>query len=264
MNIFTKKVLEAAGPVDGAAPPRQLTPLEETRKSRIEQRTKLRSMSIAYMGLGLLFPTAAISYRFMSADASKFMIILLSAYGILFFIMGFAQRSRMGDLNDEIQSLDFQIDIQDDGVERREMRAERILRINDLQLRRYYDLNLRQNLWVFMLGILCMLLGVGLVGASLFLVLTKAAGVEAQIITAALGAVGGLLTNYVAVIYLKMNSAVTDNLTRFHGRLMESQQLYLCNLLASRIADDKLRWDTLSKLSLRLVQTDAEADAAVK
>jgi hypothetical protein len=64
--------------------------------------------------------------------------------------------------------LDFQIDLQQFQVSNIESRAEKILRINDFQLRRYYDLNLCQNFWVFSLGIFCILLGVAVIAASLY------------------------------------------------------------------------------------------------
>jgi hypothetical protein len=124
-------------------------------------------------------------------------------------------------------------------------------------LRRYYDLNLRQNSWVFGLGIFCILLGAFIIGATLFLVIGVATNIETKIITAALGAVGSILSNFVAAIYLKMNASATQNLTSFHSRLVETQKLLLGNLLASRIEDDTKRWDTLSQLSLHLIDKNA-------
>jgi hypothetical protein len=52
---------------------------------------------------------------------------------------------------------------------------------------------------------------------------------RAKITTAALGAVGALLTNYVAAIYLKMNAAASENLASFHAKLAETHQLMLGN-----------------------------------
>lgn len=91
------------------------------------------------------------------------------------------------------------------------------------------------------------------IGTTLFLVIRVSGSLETQIITAALGAIGAILSNFVAVIYLRMNTAVTENLTAFHSRLVETQKLLLGNLLASRIEDNQKRWETLSALSLRLM-----------
>jgi hypothetical protein len=63
--------------------------------------------------------------------------------------------------------------------------------------RRYYDLNLSQNFWVFGLGVLCIALGLSIVVFSLYLVLKVAHDTQSQIIVASLGAVGSILANYV-------------------------------------------------------------------
>ena len=70
---------------------------------------------------------------------------------------------RAKNLTDEIQDLDFEIDLKRYKTDDRETRAEKLLRINTTQLRRYYELNLQQNQWMFGLGIGCILLGVVLI-----------------------------------------------------------------------------------------------------
>ena len=162
-------------------------------------------------------------------------------------------RLRLRQIENDLQELDFQIDLQQFDVSMQERRAEKILRINDFQLRRYYDLNLMQNSWVFGLGVFCILLGVAVIGITLFLVIKVADSFETRLITASLGSIGAILSNFVAVIYLKMNASATENLASFHSRLVETQKLLFGNLLASRIEDDEKRWATLSQLSVRLM-----------
>jgi hypothetical protein len=165
-------------------------------------------------------------------------------------------RQRARQLDNEVQELDFQIDLQQFEESKREARAEKLLWINDLQLRRYYDLNINQNSWVFALGISCIALGIAVVGTTLFLVLDVAQSPQTQIITAVLGSIGAVLSNFVAVIYLKMNAGATENLKVFHSRLVETHQFLLGNLLASRIENDEKRWEALSQLSLRLMEKE--------
>jgi len=138
-------------------------------------------------------------------------------------------------------------------VGREESRAEKILRINQLQLRRYYDMNLSQNFWVFSLGVFCILLGVSVIALSLYLVLGAGLATDTKIIVASLGGVGSILANFVAAIYLRMNTSASQNLAAFHSRLAETNQLLLANLLASRIQNDEQRWRTLAELARGLV-----------
>ena len=179
-------------------------------------------------------------------------------YGFLPIAVTPPLRLRLRQVENDIQEVDFRIDLQQFEVNKRETRAEQLLRLNDFQLRRYYDLNISQNSWVFGLGVFCIILGILIIGATLFLVVRVAQSLETQIITAALGSIGAILTNFIAAIYLKMNSAATENLTSFHSRLVETHQLLLGNLLASRIDNDEKRWETLSQLSLRLMQKDKD------
>ena len=159
---------------------------------------------------------------------------------------------RVRDFDADIQELDFQIDLQQFVVSPMESRAEKILHINDFQLRRYYDLNLSQNFWVFSLGVLCIVLGVGVIAATLYLVLRVASTLQAQVVTAILGGTGALFTNVIAAIYLRMNTSAADNLAAFHTKLVETNRLLLANLLASRVEDATRRDATLAALAVGL------------
>jgi len=113
---------------------------------------------------------------------------------------------------------------------------------------------------VFGLGIVCLALGTLIIAITLHLVL-QPGDKDARIITAVLGAVGAFLTNFVAVIYLKINASATETLAAFHSRLVETHQALFGNLLASRIEDDGRRWDTLEGLALHgaeLTKTDGQ------
>ena len=92
------------------------------------------------------------------------------------------------------------------------------------------------------------------IGVALHIIINVAKTIQVQIITGVLGAIGAILTNYIAAIYLKMNTTAAENLTGFHTRLVETHQILLGSLLASRIDDDAKRWETLSQLSQKLMQ----------
>lgn len=173
---------------------------------------------------------------------------IAAGLAVLLFI-----RTDLRDVKADIQEIEVRIDLSDHPVSPSETHAEKLLRLNDAQLRRYYDLNLSQNRWVFGLGIVCIALGTFIIAITLYLVL-RLEDKEARIITAVLGAVGAFLTNFVAAIYLKINASATDTLAAFHSRLVETHQALFGNLLASRIEDDDRRWDTLEGLALHVAE----------
>src|SRR5262249_36903038 len=142
-------------------------------------------------------------------------------------------------------------------------RAEKLLRINQYQLKRYYDQNLNQGLWIFMLGILAIFIGVGVIVYTLYLLKTASAERwQDKAVLGVVGAIGSLLTNYVAAIYLKMHSEATTSLVTFHSKLVGTNQLFLANLLSAMITDENKRFDTLSKLSLAIAHGNTEPDTS--
>jgi hypothetical protein len=174
---------------------------------------------------------------------------LIVAYAITPLLVAPLARARLRDVEADIQEIDFRIDLQQFEVSLGEQRAEKVLRIHEFQLRRYYDMNLSHNFWVFSLGVVCILLGMVVTVIAVYLILKVAATTETKIIVAILGGTASILTNFVAVIYLRMNAAAASNLAAFHGRLVETHQLLLANLLASRIENDEQRWQTLALLA---------------
>lgn len=160
-------------------------------------------------------------------------------------------RSQLTGFEADVQEIDFEIELQQFEVLSRERRAEKLIRINNRQLRRYHETNLSQNLWVFALGVGCILAGVGIVAAALHLV-RIGENWESNVLVAALGAIGSIMVHYVAALFLRMHAGASENLTLFHDRLVETHQLLMGNLLASRIEDNDKRWETLSKLALEV------------
>ena len=174
------------------------------------------------------------------------------AYEIAPIITFLYFRTKIRRVEEEIQDLEFKIELWRYKATLQESRAEKLLQINDVQLRRYYNLNLNQNTRIFYLGIFCILIGILIIFVTLFLLLEVASETETKIVAGAVGAVGSLLVNYVAAIYLKIYAEASSNLSSFHSRLVETNQMWLANLLASRIEHKAERWKTISKLAINV------------
>jgi hypothetical protein len=103
---------------------------------------------------------------------------------------------------------------------------------------------------------MCIVLGIAVIGVTLYLLLfvVDQAKTDTKIITAALGAVGSILTNVVAAVYLRMNAAATSTLATFHARLVETHQALFGSVLASRIENEEKRSATLAALALEVTK----------
>ena len=235
----------------------------EEKKNYLEDRTfelkarRRKVQSAFYIAAFLSLTLMIIAPVFVwSSEINSRVAPLIIAYIILPVGMLPILRGRIRDIEQELREIEFEIDLQQFERTQIETKAEKTLRLNDAHLQRYYSLNLSQNTWIFVVGIGCMLLGVSLVGATLYLVINYAENLDSKIITAVLGGVGTILTSYVAAIFLKMHASATQHLGGFHSRLVDTHQILLASVVASRISDEGLREKTLSELSLRVAGKD--------
>jgi Flp pilus assembly protein TadB len=244
--------------------------LQERRAALQHQSSKVQSVKLSTLIGGSA--CVALACFFGIYYSIRLIPALLGVYGLALLILALGARGTMRRLEVGEEEIDYKIDLQRYRVSVPEARAEKILRLNDFQLRRYYESTLRQNAFVFWLGIFCIILGVAISAFALYLVAGPAAvtvageaGLGEKIVTAVLGAVSALLTNYVATIYLKMHAEAAKNLVTLHSRLVDTHRSLFGNLVASRITDEKLRWDTLAKIALTVSKfSDATtAEAAI-
>lgn len=232
---------------------------EEGKKDYLEERVfelkarRRKVQSVFYISIFLSLTLIVIAPVFVwTSEINSRIAPLIIAYIIIPIGMLPIMRGRIRDIDQEIRELEFEIDLRQFERSQIETKAEKTLRLNDAQLQRYYSLNLSQNTWVFVVGIGCMLLGLTLVVITLYLVINHAENLDSKIIIATLGGVGTFLTSYVAAIFLKMHASATQHLGGFHSRLVDTHQILLASVVASRISDEALREKTLSELSLKV------------
>lgn len=188
--------------------------------------------------------------------------IALPVYALVTLWAVMVSRARTQGIKEELQEIKFEEELLRSEATPEESRAEELLRTHQYQLRRYYDLNLSQNFWVFAVGIFCIFLGVVVVSFTIYLIqLSPNTDWREKLILGLVGAIGSLMTNYVAVIYLKMHSSITGSMTSFHSALASTYKLFLANLLVSRIDDSDERWKALAKLSLAVAEVDVSSPA---
>lgn len=229
----------------------QLEAWKERKANLTERRRKVQLIHSIMIGFAIIMVVLVPIVLWQASIESRLMPILVAYMAIPFAMLPYT-RGRLRTIEQDLQAIEFDIDLLQFDVNPRETRAEKVIRLNNLQLQRYYDLNLSQNIWVFGLGVFCILLGLGVIAVTLYLVLNVANSLDSKIITGVVGSIGSLLSSYIAAIYLKMHSAATSHLGEFHSRLVETHQHLLGNLLASRIEDDNKRWETLSQIAINM------------
>jgi hypothetical protein len=134
--------------------------------------------------------------------------------------------SRERGIREQIEAIEFEDDLLRFAPNARENRAEKLLRIQEVHLRRFYSLNLTQNWWAFGAGLFCILLGTSIIGFTLYLLShappvdqADPTGKDGKTIIGVLGAVSGILSSFVGAIFLSMFRSISGTLERFHTRL---------------------------------------------
>lgn len=241
--------------MDTAASPAQTS--QQTRleadlwelKRRYRSRNRWNRLSLV---VGIFFlGTSPLLYPLFDADAWIF-VLASALYGLAFVTLPILRP--LGPLDSSIRVIESEIDLLESRDDSEEVRAEKLFKLHQIEIKKYYDQTLSHSAWIFWFGILCILVGFGLIVASLILVTRPGPGLSVQVVIAVLGVVSGLLANFVAVIYLKMHSETIRSLTEFHNRLVTTHHLHFGNVLAAKLKDPELREKTLSEMALKMIK----------
>lgn len=133
--------------------------------------------------------------------------------------------------------------------EKRALRAEKMFRMNQKELMRYYDMNLAQTKFLSGLGIMMIIFGILIVAASLYMYTFF----DSDKILLLVGSLSGIVVDFIGAIFIKMYTKNIEAAVKFHAKFAESNNLLLANSIANKIDDDKLREDTLSEISKNII-----------
>lgn len=222
-------------------------------KSLLNKRSRNRTL---YLGMSIFISAVSIiiflspddnflfdSYVFMN---NRYLILLMVPYS-LFIAFYSLSRFPTATLESEIQDLDEQIELLRCTEENHEVRAERRFRHHEYELKRYYDQTLNQSSKIFYVGVFSIISGIILIFIFSFWITYVD---NNQIILGFLGAIGSILSNYIAVIYGRMYKDTIKSLNQFHNRLVTTHHLHYGALLSSQIKDTDLIDHTLSQMAI--------------
>ncbi|WP_308763148.1 hypothetical protein [uncultured Bacteroides sp.] len=170
-------------------------------------------------------------------------------YALIPFAILPSYYQRIKQYENRLQEIDLSLDIEKFKIGTEISYAEKTLRLHNNQLKKYYDLNLRQNSWIFILGIFCIILGFGVIIATFYFITEYTKDDTSKIITGVLGGISAIMINYIAALYLKINATVSDNLKEFHSRLVDTHKILMGNVIAAKIENRELKDSTYSSIS---------------
>ena len=72
------------------------------------------------------------------------------------------------------------------------------------------------------------------------------------------GSFSGIIVDFIGAIFIKMYTKNIEAAVKFHAKFAESNNLLLANSIANKIEDERLREDTLSEISKRIISVEKD------
>ena len=239
---------------EGRFSPPQLRRLESL--SRASKQLKLRQRFQSYLTKALTSTVFAVTifgaaYHWSDDRSARHLAIIAAVLAITVVALQIT-RERAHELEADYRQVEHEEAVLD---ARPRQRAQTLFLKHQFDLRRYYEQTLRQGALVFYLGIAVLALGAAVVITALALIATEDDPTSSEIVVAALAAVGGLLTNGVAYVYLKIHAGSLQAVSEFHERMVDQHSSHFAHLLVeskprySRTTLDQLAFAVLLRMA---------------
>ena len=135
-------------------------------------------------------------------------------------------------------------------LEQNALRAEKLFRMNQKELKRYYDMNIEQTRYLSKLGISMIIVGGLIVIISLILYVYS----DLDNLFLIAGNFSGIIIDFIGAVFIKMYNKNIEASVKFHEKYSESNNLLLANSIANKIKEENLREETLSEMAKSIVK----------
>ena len=232
---------------------KQLERLNKEREEFTKKRRYYLSVTLALISIAIIVYVAFFKI-FGQREVGIFVALVIIFYSVILFSKAIQYYPQ--DIEQKIFEIQNEIDLLSIDDTSLEERAEKLFRLHQLELKKYYDQTLNHSKLIFIVGIFSIFAGFVFIGIAFYLIFkAPITQFSEKVLVGALGSIGAILSNFVAVIFVKMYSETIKSLTEFHNRLVITHYLHFGNFLVSKIKDDKLREETLSKLAESIILT---------
>lgn len=231
--------------------------VENAEQKKQKKSEKDRNGMMGGIVFGILFVLLAYAIYKMGFE---FPIVKMGVYiaGIMAFVCFMVSVSCFFDLREskKLETLEEEArreEMEFSGIDpgKRALRAEKMFRMNQKELKRYYDMNLAQTKFLSSLGIVLIIFGLLVLSATIIMYATF----KSDTILLMVGSLSGIVVDFIGAIFIKMYTHNIEASIKFHAKLAESNNLLLANSIANKIDSDNLRENTLSEISQKIVMS---------
>ncbi|WP_349763645.1 hypothetical protein [Fusobacterium sp. SYSU M8D902] len=230
-------------------------------KKREKFNSRLKFMSSTMMFISILLVILIISLVFFKKESvqlflnsDKFELLLtliMTILPLIFLIESFFDKNlifdKIKETSDELEYLNIEneSDIK---------KAEKQFKLHQNELQKYYSQNLSHSQKIFYTGIVCIVLGFGIIVFTMWILSTKNINNTLELMIT--GGIGGVLSNFIGVIYLKMYSETLKVLIEFHNKLVYTHNLHFSNYLLAKVENKELKEKILQEAILAIVKKE--------
>lgn len=238
---------------------------QEKMDDRIEQKVQKKSekdrngiIGGLVFGLILLFLTYQIYDKLFEFPIGQIFVYILGLLTFICFAVSvscffdYKESKRIEKLDEDAKKEEKEFSEID--PEKRALRAEKMFRMNQKELMRYYDMNLAQTKFLSGLGIMMIIFGILIVVASIYLYMS----LDADKVLLLVGSLSGIVVDFIGAVFIKMYTKNIEAAVKFHAKFAESNSLLLANSIANKIDDNKIREETLSEISKNIILAKKE------
>ena len=181
-----------------------------------------------------------------------YIILGVSGAFVITIIILIESSLRIRKYKDQIRQADDELDLKEVAEGDNKIRSEKLFRNHQRELKRYYDINLGHYRWMFPAGIMTILFGTGIVGATIWVFRNS------SIAPLLIGAVSGVLVDFIGAVLIHMYTETVKSSIAFHSQLMKSNHALFANMLAFKIGDTTKHDETFAELAKLMIQSNVE------
>lgn len=228
--------------------------LRNVKKSKEDRNGIIESLVVGFV---FLFLTYQIYNKIFNFALGKIVVYIFGLSTIISFAVfvscffNYKESKKIEKLDEEARREERELSEID--PEKRVLRAEKMFRVNQKELMRYYDMNLAQTKFLSVLGIMMIIVGALIVTASLYIYTSSS---HADKVVLFVGSLSGVVVDFIGAVFIKMYTKTIEAAVKFHAKFAESNNLLLANSIANKIDDDKMREETLSEISKMLIEKE--------
>ncbi|MHD0313963.1 TRADD-N-associated membrane domain-containing protein [Fusobacterium varium] len=217
-------------------------------KERLRKKKRIYLMPIIFLSLTLLI----LVLIFFSSKVTGKDIFVFYQFFLITIIGFFALNREIKEIEEKIIELINKIEYIEFSNINEKIKSEKQFKLHQYELEKYYKQNLSHNQKIFWGGILSIIFGFGTIFFMLWLLLFDGE-LNNKIEIIIVGGIGGILSNFIGVVYIKMYSETLKVLMKFHKKLVYTHDLHFANYLLSQIENKELKEEILSKAILKIV-----------